>query len=112
MLLAPYRPGQPLSAEEWIPVTDGSHHDTWPCWSSEGNLLYFTSDRDGPACIWAQRFDARTGRPAGEPFAVMHLHGAQRMRSNMHHLAAARDKLVFSLEERTGNIWMLRAGGQ
>jgi len=109
ILLVPFRPGESLTADDWIPVTDGTYRDNWPCWSPQGNLLYFSSDRDGPLCIWAQRFDGRTGRPAGEPFAVLHLHGFQRLRSNMRHLAAAPHKLVFSLEERAGNIWMLKA---
>jgi len=108
VLVSPFPPGDAQTADNWIPLTDGAHRDGWPCWSPDGNLLYFTSDRDGPACIYAQRFDARTGRPAGEPFAVLHLHGSRRMKSNMRHLAVARDKLVFSLEERTGNVWMLR----
>ena len=108
VLVAPFRPGETLKPDDWIPVTDGTHTDSWPAWSADGSLLYFSSDREGPTCIWARRFDARTGRPAGEAFPAIHLHGPQRMRSNMRHLSAARGKLVFSLEERTGNIFMLK----
>ncbi len=110
LLVAPFRVSEPLTASDWTPITDGSHRDTWPTWAADGNLLYFTSDRDGYFCIWAVPVDGRTGRPAGNPAAVLHLHGTLRMPVNWRHLSAARDKLVFSLEERTGNIWMLKTG--
>jgi len=108
-MIVPFRPGQSLAEADWIPLTNGPGRDTSPQWSPDGNLLYFTSDRDGLVCIWAQRLDPVTKRAAGKPFAVHHLHGALlRMRSNISQLSLARDKLAFSLEERAGNIWMLK----
>ena len=42
---------------EWLPVSDGKVMDREPRWSSNGNLLYFLSTRDGNHCIWAQRLE-------------------------------------------------------
>lgn len=38
-----------------------------PDWSPDASLLYFWSDRDGSACLWAQRLDSITKRPTREP---------------------------------------------
>ena len=109
VMIVPFRPGQSPTEDDWIFVTEPGG-ETWPQWSPNGNLLYFTSNRDGLRCIWAQALDPKTKRPTGEPFAVLHLHGALlRMRGGMGQLAVARNKLAFSLEERTGNIWMLKS---
>jgi len=54
-----------------------------------------------------------SGRP---PFEVHHFAGSRRSLSNLANadiaLSAALDKLVFSLGESTGNIWMLKSERQ
>jgi hypothetical protein len=92
-------------------VTSGESSDNKPRWAPDGNSIYFTSTRDGFACIWAIRLDPATKRPVGKPSEVRHFHN---MRLSMsfaplaaYELSVARDKLVFELTEITGNIWML-----
>jgi len=101
---------------EWIAVTTGGAFDMAPRWSPDGNLLYFLSDRDGFACIWAQRVDPSTKRPTGPPLNVYHFHRARIALANVGYaslrLGVGRDKIVFSLGERTGNIWLGRSSGQ
>ncbi len=94
---------------DWIPVTDGDNLDDKPRWSPDGNLLYFTSERDGFRCIWAQRLDAVSKRPVGAPFGVYHFHTSRRSLMNVGlgplEISVARNALVFNLGEITGNIW-------
>ena len=79
-----------------------------------GNLLYFTSERCGFRCIWAQPLERRTKRPTGEAFAVFHAHSALSSLLNMElgelEISVARDKLVFNVAERRGNIRLLKRG--
>ncbi|HEY7500338.1 MAG TPA: protein kinase [Vicinamibacterales bacterium] len=93
----------------WIPVSrDGEA----PNWSPDAAILYFWSDRDGSPCLWAQRLDPSTKRPAGGPLAIQHFHGKGLSSTNLYlgapEIAVARDKIVFNLGEHTGNIWMTR----
>jgi Tol biopolymer transport system component len=110
VMVAPFRGAAAIPESEWIPVTDGFGFDSRPRWSPNGNLLYFTSDRDGFRCIWAQRLDAATKRPVGPAFAVRHLHDQRRLLSDLPDLglSVARDKLVFNMIEQTGNIWTFK----
>jgi hypothetical protein len=106
-----------LGENEWIPITDGSGLDREPYWSPDGNLLYFLSEREGFRCVWAQRLDPATKRPVGAAFPVYHSHRARLSlmslpNTNWAGLSVARDKLVFSMGERTGNIWMTKLEGQ
>jgi Tol biopolymer transport system component/predicted Ser/Thr protein kinase len=95
---------------EWIPVTDGSTFDDKPRWAPDGKLIYFTSDRDGFRCIWAQRLDPATKQPLGAPLPLYHSHSARRSLQNTGvlplEISVARDKIVFNMGEVTGNIWM------
>jgi Tol biopolymer transport system component len=108
---APLRGNAPVPAREWVPITDGTGLDRDACWAPDGNLLYFFSERDGFVCIWAQRLDPLTKRPIGDMFPVYHLHHARRSLRNLDNLGVARistapGKLVFSMGEYTGNVWM------
>ncbi|MCH7946150.1 MAG: PD40 domain-containing protein [Armatimonadetes bacterium] len=100
------------SSGDWIPITDGEEMDRQSCWSPDGNLLYFLSDRDGFRCIWAQPLDVGAKRPDGETKSVLHFHGGRLSLRGVGNqvstikLSVARDQLVFALGELTGNIWM------
>lgn len=83
-------------------------------WSPDDNTLYFISSRDSFRCIWAQRMNPKSKQSAGEPFPVAHFHQARRslrvVDSGLIGLAVARDKIVLSEIERTGNIWRAQLG--
>jgi Tol biopolymer transport system component len=108
LMVAPFRASAPPPESEWIAVGDPRSNDFNPRWSPNGQILYFISERDGFACIWARPMDAATQKPRGDAFAVLHLHGAAlQMRPGERFLSVAKDKLAFSMEERAGSIWSL-----
>lgn len=112
IFVAPVRDGRGAGEGEWISITGGSKVEGEACWSPDGNLLYFLSDRDGFRCIWAQRLQPATKRPAGAPFAVQHFHHARRSLKRLGNrggaigMSVARDNLVLAFGELTGNIWL------
>jgi len=93
----------PIPESTRIPIVEN-----WWDWEWYGDLIYSTSDRDGFTCIWAQRLDATTRRPVGAPFPVFHAHSARISLANQGevYLSVGRDKMLFNMTERTGNIWM------
>jgi serine/threonine protein kinase len=94
---------------EWIQITAGEISEDKPRWSPDGNLMYFTSERDGFMCIWAQRLDPNTKRPVGAAFEVQHFHTSRRSLANVGlgplETSVARNAIVFNLGDVTGNIW-------
>ena len=75
-MVAPFRGAAEIPESQWIPV-NGSAYDRQPRWSPDGNLIYFHSNRDGFQCLWWQRLDPVTKRPAGAAFNVYHIHSAR-----------------------------------
>ena len=110
VFIAPIRTEASAGENEWIKVTNGPGEYRHPFWSPDGSLLYFLSDRDGFLCIWAQQLDPATKRPLGVPKDVYHVHSARRSFFNSAEgvwgMSLTRNKLVFSMAEITGNIWM------
>ncbi len=110
ILVAPVGGTGPIPQSAWIPVTDGTQWDDKPRWSPDGNIIYFTSERDRYRCLWAQRLDPHTRRPAGAPFAVAHFHSSRRSMLNVGlsplELAVGPERIVFVQGEVTGNIWL------
>jgi Tol biopolymer transport system component len=108
--LAPWDLRATVPESEWIAVTDGTSDDTTPVWSPGGRILYFASDRDGVTCIYGQRVSATTGME-GPPFSVRHLHAAGERAANAgvahRGFGVAKDKLVLTVNRRSGNIWLL-----
>lgn len=113
--VAPFRGRQAIPEKEWIPVTDGSNLEGYGSWSRDARLLYFISNRDSFRCVWAQPLDPSTKRPVESPVPVRHFHESRLSMNGMSQamllVSAAEDKLVFSLEELTGNIWMMEQTG-
>ena len=93
--------------KDWIEISNDADA---PAWSPAATLLYFWADRDGSPCLWAQRVDAVTKRPTGQPLSIQHFHSRGLSWKNLHlgapDVAVVRDKIVFNLGEHTGNIWM------
>ena len=110
LFIAPFQGMSAIGQSTWIAVTNGATLDSTPRWSPDSNSLYFRSARDGYICLWGQRLDPKTKRPLGEAEPVYHLHGARRSISSVPpsllEISVARDKIVFPMGERTGNIWM------
>lgn len=112
LFIGPYRGDELIPERDWINLSNGSSWDDKPRWSPDGNLLYFVSNRDGFVCLWAQRLDPITKRPRGVPFEVYHFPQARRSMRNVGYrvleTSVARDKIVFNMVERKGNIWMTK----
>ena len=111
MMIAPVRNGVPADESEWVSVTDGNYSDDKPQFSPDGNTLYFTSERDGHLCVWAQHLDRSTKHPSGRPFVVQHFHNPEWMSRGVRYesqLWVAKDKFVTNFNEFHGDIWMMK----
>jgi Tol biopolymer transport system component len=115
LFIVPFRAdGTPPGERDWVAITDEDAVYMTCRWSPDGSVIYFSSGRDGSTCIWAQRLDPATKRPAGAPWPVHHAHSARlsmAMAGTLGlNIALPRDvpgaRMVFPMTETTGNIWM------
>jgi len=108
--VAPFSVGRPPVTAQWVEILRSLETAPNPRWSPDGNTLYFSSERDGYNCLWAQKLDRNTKHPQGELFAVQHFHVPSLVMvapSFWFPIALGPDKVVVSLNERSGGIWML-----
>jgi Tol biopolymer transport system component/DNA-binding winged helix-turn-helix (wHTH) protein len=112
VFLVPLKADGTPDANNWIRIDHPTAWDDKPRWSPDGSLIYYISDRDGHLCLWAQRLAGRAKQPAGAPFPVYHFHNSKLAMINVGtaslEIDVARDKVVMSLGELTGNIWSLK----
>jgi Tol biopolymer transport system component len=110
--IAPVNLDRPAPPSDWIAITDGTVFAQDPSWSENGKVLYFTSERDGFRCFWAQPLDPKTMKPVGDPFALQHFHSARQSLRGLSSsgyrigLSTGGGRTVFSFPELTGNIWL------
>lgn len=108
--IAAFRGVSPIERTSWIEVTRPDNSGYVSRWSPDGNALYLLSNYDGYYCLWRQGLDPVTKRPVGRSTAVHHLHGARRsvayIPPGFVEISVARDRIVFPMTERTGNLWM------
>jgi Tol biopolymer transport system component len=111
IFIAPLR-STPVAESDWIRITDGAGIEATPWWSPDGGILYFLSRRDGFQCIWAQRLN-KSKRPTGAPFDIAHFHAARhRVREVGFGPGVGADKVVLTMNETSGNLWMTNFEGQ
>ena len=94
----------------WIRITDGKHWDDKPRWSPDGKTIYFVSGRDGFFNAWGIRFDAVKGKPVGDPFQVTSFESPSLMvprNIGPVDLSLTQEKLVLTIAEVSGSIWIL-----
>ena len=111
--VAPLRPGNPPTQQEWASVVRRADDSAERAcgWSPDGRLLYLLLERDGFRDLYAQRVDTTRGTPVGEPFIVQHLHEpSRRWGSTPFGTAIVNNAFVFSQVEMTGGIWLLDPG--
>ncbi len=112
LFILPFRgiSGASPEEKEWIPVGVPSAEEANAQWSPNGSVLYFFSQRDGFRCIWGQRLNPRSKGSVGPAFALFHSHHARRSLMSLdpgeYSLGASRNRLVFPLDDSTGNIWL------
>ncbi len=108
--VAPFSPERIPRPAEWVDVIRSLETGPNARWSPDGNLLYFSSERDGYNCLWAQRLEHSTKHPQGDLFAIQHFHAPSQVLvapAFGFPIALGPDKVVISLNERSGGIWML-----
>ena len=101
--------GGPAPEKDWILLFEDEHYLGSPGWSSDGNSLYYLSERKGSCSVWAQKLDPRSKKPDRKTQAVYRT-SQSRFQLNLPRgngtLAVGKDKLVIWMGEATGNIYM------
>jgi Tol biopolymer transport system component/DNA-binding winged helix-turn-helix (wHTH) protein len=100
----------PAAGGPWTRITDGKHWDDKPRWSPDGRKIYFVSGRGGFFNVWGIHLDFSKGKPVGEPFRVTAFENPAMMLADWIPnvgFSLTQDKLVLTMEERSGSIWVL-----
>jgi Tol biopolymer transport system component/DNA-binding winged helix-turn-helix (wHTH) protein len=100
----------PTSSGPWTRITDSKHWDDKPRWSPDGRTIYFVSRRGGFFNVWGIRFDPAIGRTVGQPFQVSKFESPRLMVPSFIPpvgLSLTQDKLVLTMAEESGSIWVL-----
>jgi Tol biopolymer transport system component/DNA-binding winged helix-turn-helix (wHTH) protein len=100
----------PASGGPWTRITDGKQWDDKPRWSPDGKTIYLVSGRDGFFNVWGIHFDPTAGKTVGQPFQVSKFESPRMMIPRwipLVGLSLTQDKLVLTVAEESGSIWVL-----
>jgi Tol biopolymer transport system component/predicted Ser/Thr protein kinase len=109
--LVHFSPDREIDSKEWTVVSSGSNLERQPCWSPNGDIIYFLSERDAFRCIWGLRIDRATLKPVGDAFAVRHLHQFRHSLLDFNDVAdigfsIAGNTIYLAVREIQSNIWL------
>jgi Tol biopolymer transport system component len=101
----------PASGGPWTRISERKHWNDKPAWSPDGTTIYFLSNAAGGFFnVWGIRFDPAKGKPVGEPFRVTSFERPSLMIFEYPYaiaLSVQQDKLVLTMAETSGSIWVL-----
>jgi dipeptidyl aminopeptidase/acylaminoacyl peptidase len=94
----------------WTRITESKHWDDKPRWSPDGKSIYYLSGRKGFFNVWGIHFDPVKGKPEGEPFQVTTFDNPRLMVADVMPtvgLSLTEDKLIVTVAQVSGSIWVL-----
>jgi Tol biopolymer transport system component/DNA-binding winged helix-turn-helix (wHTH) protein len=100
----------PAAGGPWIRITDGKQWDDKPRWSPDGRTIYFVSRRSGFFNVWGIRFDPTLGKSVGKAFRVSAFERPSLMVPQQVQpvaLSITNDRLLLTMSEVSGGIWVL-----
>jgi Tol biopolymer transport system component/DNA-binding winged helix-turn-helix (wHTH) protein len=100
----------PTPGGSWTRITDGKHWDDKPRWSPDGKTIYFVSRPGGYFNVWGIHFDPAAGKRIGQPFQVSKFDSPRLMIPHWIApvgLSLTQNKLVLTMSQASGNIWVL-----
>jgi len=95
---------------QWVRLSSDHGWNQNPKWSPDGKLVYFSRSEGSPWNIWAVRFDSNRGLAIGDPFQITHFDSPHWQLSPDFvntDLGVAANRLVVTMIEQVGGIWML-----
>jgi serine/threonine protein kinase len=98
------------SGGPWTRITDGKQWSDKPRWSPDGRTIYFVTGRGGFFNVWGIHFDPTAGKTVGQPFQVSKFESPRLMIPQWIPpvgLSLTQDKLVLTMSEESGSIWVL-----
>ena len=100
----------PVSGRPWTRITEGKQWDDKPRWSPDGRTIYFVTGRGGFFNVWGIHFDPTAGKTVGQPFQVSNFESPRLMIPRWIPpvgMSLNQDKLVLTMAEESGSIWVL-----
>ena len=100
----------PTGGGRWKQITDGDGWDDKPRWSADGKTIYFVSGKGYYFDVWGIRFDPERGEAVGKPFRVSSFDRPSLMIPRWIPpvaLSISQDKLLLTMSESSGSIWLL-----
>jgi Tol biopolymer transport system component/DNA-binding winged helix-turn-helix (wHTH) protein len=100
----------PASGGQWTKITNEKQWADKPRWSPDGKIIYFVSRRAGFFNVWGIHFDPARGAAIGPAFPVTSLDNPRiGMPQHLPSVDVSLDKnhLVLTIEEVSGNLWVL-----
>jgi DNA-binding winged helix-turn-helix (wHTH) protein/dipeptidyl aminopeptidase/acylaminoacyl peptidase len=95
---------------QWTLLTPAHAWADKPRWSPDGRRVYFTRWDGSFWNLWSVRFDPTRGKPVGHPIQVTHFYSPSHQISPWFQSAevgVSANRLVLTMMQQTGNIWML-----
>jgi len=102
-------PSAGADRSRWIALTSAPGWADKPRWSFNGKLIYFVQ-AEPFFNVWAVRFDGASGKGVGAPFQVTRYDSPRHQltpRFGAAEIGVSAERLIVTIMEQTGNIWML-----
>jgi eukaryotic-like serine/threonine-protein kinase len=102
-------PSAGADRSRWTALTSARGWADKPRWSSDGKLIYFVQ-AEPFFNVWAVRFDGATGKGVGAPFQVTAYDSPRHQltpKFGAAEIGVSAERLIVTIMEQTGNIWML-----